>query len=221
MPAVDLYQGEKGKQYHEQRSSARSTAIQIQRARLFEDLASEHITILDFGCGTGGVLSALPASKRIGVEVNPVASEVAQAKLDLVVPDISKIADQSVDLIISNHAMEHVENPAHTIRELYRVLKPGGLIRIVVPCEMPLLLKRHRVWTANDTDMHLNSWTPLSLGNLMSVCGLDIVNGTCQPGSQGGRFGRKLPTNHPFRKLLMHYKALRTGLYNTIVTGVK
>jgi SAM-dependent methyltransferase len=44
------------------------------------------------------------------------------------VPTLAEIADEAVDLVISCHALEHVESPIHILRELRRVLRPGGKI---------------------------------------------------------------------------------------------
>lgn len=41
--------------------------------------------------------------------------------------------DSSVDFLLTQHTLEHVEDPLQCIREIYRVVKPGGLVKIVVP----------------------------------------------------------------------------------------
>ncbi|MCE0497495.1 MAG: class I SAM-dependent methyltransferase [Methylacidiphilales bacterium] len=41
--------------------------------------------------------------------------------------------DSTVDAIYSHHVIEHLENPAFHFREIYRVLKPGGIFRIGGP----------------------------------------------------------------------------------------
>ncbi|MBC8551752.1 MAG: methyltransferase domain-containing protein [Candidatus Brocadiales bacterium] len=45
------------------------------------------------------------------------------------------LTDQSVDFIYSSHFLEHLhlENAENLLRESFRVLKPGGIIRICVP----------------------------------------------------------------------------------------
>ena len=42
-------------------------------------------------------------------------------------------ADNSVDAIICVSVLEHVENPIQAMREIYRVLNPGGYIYLYVP----------------------------------------------------------------------------------------
>lgn len=88
--------------------------------------------------------------------------------------DILPLADDSVDNIYSSHCIEHIEpnRIRHVISELYRVLRPGGLIRIVVPSFrkgvfyyffFPSILRRRLMPRLNsnvpDTKMsRLSSW---------------------------------------------------------------
>ena len=52
-----------------------------------------------------------------------------------VVADISRLPfkDGSVDVIINEFVLEHVKDPRLVIKEIYRVLKTGGLVYIAVP----------------------------------------------------------------------------------------
>lgn len=42
-------------------------------------------------------------------------------------------ADNTFELIEADHVLEHLEKPLHTIRELHRISKNGGIIHIRVP----------------------------------------------------------------------------------------
>jgi SAM-dependent methyltransferase len=163
MKAQDLYVGEKGAHYFEQRAQNRSSETQRRRSRYFRDFTRPDQVVLDFGCGTGGVLACLDAERRIGVEISEFAANEAREVLDEVFGDLAAVGEGTVDRIVSYHALEHVDSPTRILAEFHRVLRPGGAVRIFVPCEMPLLLRPHRAWKAND-DMHLHSWTPLTLG---------------------------------------------------------
>ena len=52
--------------------------------------------------------------------------------------DIQQIPlpDNVYDMIICNHVLEHVEDDHRALRELYRILKPGGLAILQVPMVM-------------------------------------------------------------------------------------
>ncbi|GHF11784.1 methyltransferase type 11 [Kordiimonas sediminis] len=51
------------------------------------------------------------------------------------------LADSSVDMVIAVHALEHANRPAAFLREIWRVLVPGGKVMIIVP-------NRRRMWAA-------------------------------------------------------------------------
>ncbi len=55
--------------------------------------------------------------------------------LNLFISPTLPIKNHSVDLIITSHCIEHIgDKPtAHLLKECYRILKPGGVMRIVVP----------------------------------------------------------------------------------------
>ena len=48
-------------------------------------------------------------------------------------------ADEKFDMVVASHVLEHIDKPETGIRELYRVLKPGGIIIVGVPIYDPML----------------------------------------------------------------------------------
>lgn len=54
-------------------------------------------------------------------------------------------ADHSFDRLIATHVLEHLYQPHVVLREWARVVKPGGIISIVLPCD-PGLLWRFGRW---------------------------------------------------------------------------
>ena len=54
--------------------------------------------------------------------------------------DITQLAfaDNSFDVVICNHVLEHVSNDKLAMTELYRILKPGGWAMVQVPIAMAL-----------------------------------------------------------------------------------
>ncbi len=82
-------------------------------------------TKLHIGCGS----KYIPGFIHIDVRQLPHVDYVASAE------NLDMFDDNSVDLIYSCHMLEHsprneVEN---VLKEWYRVLKPGGIVRIAVP----------------------------------------------------------------------------------------
>jgi SAM-dependent methyltransferase len=43
------------------------------------------------------------------------------------------IADQTYDVVIANHVLEHVDDDRRAMRELFRILQPGGIALLTVP----------------------------------------------------------------------------------------
>ena len=54
------------------------------------------------------------------------------------------LPDSCVDVMILAHSLEHAERPAHLLREIWRILVPGGRVIVVVP-------NRRRIWSALDS----------------------------------------------------------------------
>jgi SAM-dependent methyltransferase len=102
-------------------------------------------TVLDAGCGAGAdaCVAALlvgNTGKVIGIDCTPAMINKAQrnaqlAELDntaFYVMDINylDITDSTVDVVISNGAINLSANKEKVFQELYRVLKPGGRLQI-------------------------------------------------------------------------------------------
>jgi SAM-dependent methyltransferase len=47
--------------------------------------------------------------------------------------DMHMVPDNSVDFVTSISVLEHVRDPQRVVREIYRILKPGGVIYVSVP----------------------------------------------------------------------------------------
>lgn len=71
------------------------------------------------------------------------------------------LPDASIDRILMVHSLEFAENPRETLKELWRVLAPGGRLVIVVP-------NRRGVW-ARMEHTPFGSGRPYSRGQLTSL----------------------------------------------------
>jgi len=60
--------------------------------------------------------------------------------VDLVAPaEALPLEDSSVDLVVTQETLEHVQNPFKAMDEIRRVLKPGG----IVYCQLPFVIGYH------------------------------------------------------------------------------
>jgi SAM-dependent methyltransferase len=102
--------------------------------------------IADAGCGTGKWTSHLRRRgyRTIGIDISPRAAATARARdpaLALVVGDTRRapLGDHAFDAVISLGVVEHEESgPVPALRELHRLLKPGGTLVLDVPYNSPL-----------------------------------------------------------------------------------
>jgi SAM-dependent methyltransferase len=137
----------------------------------FERYVTKRDTVVDFGCGTGALISRLPCLRRIGVEVNAPAREKARQRGIETFTSSAELSEALADLVISNHALEHTLHPFAELREMRRALKPGGKLVLWLPLDD---WRWQRSPRDQEPDNHLYTWTPRLLGNLLTEGGFDV-----------------------------------------------
>lgn len=139
----------------------------------FEPFIGKDDVVLDFGCGGGYMLASLDCKDRYGIEINPAARAEAAKRLKPFASLDELPGDVTFDAIISHHALEHVDDPLGTLSALRSHLKPGGMCVVVVPCDVWWGKEQGR-FSKEDINQHLYTWTPLSLGNLLTRAGYSV-----------------------------------------------
>lgn len=86
--------------------------------------------VLNAGAGTRKIKLGL---ETINLDINPGNQPDILADLNSTLP----IADNTFDTIVSVACLEHVPRPWFTIKELHRILKPGGYAVIGIPFLQP------------------------------------------------------------------------------------
>lgn len=95
--------------------------------------------VLDCGCGAGDYVFALQALGADAWGIEYAREKLAKAPAPVVgrvsVGDLHDIAlrDGSVDVALLNEVLEHVPDDGRALREVRRVLKPGGTLLIFSP----------------------------------------------------------------------------------------
>jgi len=177
------YEGRQGDNYAAWQLRA-ADELGAEAARRFRSFCNAEDVCLDFGCGGGSILANLDVRQRVGVEPNMVPRELALSRGVEVVSALHQVEDESVDVVISNHALEHCREPFQELSGMRRVLRPGGRMVLILPLED---WRRSRRYRGNDRNRHLYAWNPLLIGNLVDDAGFvvqrcEIVRHAYPPG---------------------------------------
>ncbi|GAB3598619.1 class I SAM-dependent methyltransferase [Angustibacter peucedani] len=78
------------------------------------------------------------------------------------------VADRSLDLVVAFDVLEHLDDDDAAVREVHRVLRPGGHYLVAVPCDP-------RLWSAHDEAVgHVRRYTRATLGSLLTRGGFAV-----------------------------------------------
>jgi SAM-dependent methyltransferase len=131
--------------------------------------------ILDVGCGLGHLLSGVdPRWERHGIEISGYAAEKAREHGKIFHGDLRSAAypDRSFDVVTLYHVIEHMEDPERELREIKRVMKPGGFLVVGTPNFDSAAARRF-----GDKFRLLHDWTHISLFGAESLRRLLEDNG--------------------------------------------
>ena len=100
----------------------------------------EQYKLLDFGCGVGDFLLIAQREKWQvgGIEISKLAAQKANQKLEqnCVITGNLKSKNLPVstyDVVTCYHVIEHLLEPIKTLKLIYKMLKPGGVIFLETP----------------------------------------------------------------------------------------
>jgi 2-polyprenyl-3-methyl-5-hydroxy-6-metoxy-1,4-benzoquinol methylase len=143
--------------------------------------------LADVGCGTGNLKPFVSDrfSRYIGIDVVrhngfPADAEFHRVNLDT---GKSSLADCSVDAVVSIETIEHLENPRQFMRELVRIVKPGGWIIITTPNQLSFLslltlIVKHEFAAFQNMDYpaHITALLEIDLKRIAVECGLRDIH---------------------------------------------
>lgn len=97
--------------------------------------------VLEVGCGEGrGIELVLNKSKSF-TAVDKIESALAKLRIKFPsatfigsnIPPLSELADSTFDVVITFQVIEHIQDDHLFLKEIHRVLKPGGVALITTP----------------------------------------------------------------------------------------
>ena len=137
--------------------------------------------LLDVGCGSGEFLQRMRSFgwEAVGVEPDPVAAARARsAALDVrdgLLVDAA-FEDDFFDAIVLSHVIEHVHDPVELLRECRRVLRPGGVLKIMTPNLHSVGHRRFGAdWRGLEPPRHLHLFSSRSLSSCIRKAGLAVT----------------------------------------------
>lgn len=143
------------------------------RRLLAPRLSLGDLQILDVGCGTGAVAVDFARFGTVtATDRSPAALALAHSRgvQRPVAADSTALpfADQTFDLVTAFDILEHVEDDAGMLREIARVLRPGGVAAIHVPA-WPAM------WSHHDEILeHKRRYTRRGLSQLLEASPLNV-----------------------------------------------
>jgi SAM-dependent methyltransferase len=110
--------------------------------QLAENLISERPTILEVGCSYGHLLRDMKVRFPYAVIIGADYARGPLESLALTLPSIPlfqfdlpscPLPDQTFDAVVLLNVLEHIKNDRAALRQIWRLLKPGGVAIIEVP----------------------------------------------------------------------------------------
>ena len=141
-------------------------------------LPQSQVNILEVGCSSGFMLKAIrqaiPQAFVIGSDYvrQPLENLAAQ------IPDIPllqfnllecPLPDASVDAVVLLNVLEHIKDDTAALRQLYRILKPGGIVVLEVPAGAGLYDVYDKLL------MHFRRYSLPQITNLVQDTGFSVL----------------------------------------------
>lgn len=133
--------------------------------------------ILDIGCGNGELICSL---YNQGFKYVEGVDKFLPQEIDyghgvkVVKKDLSEFKDQSYDVLMMHHVLEHIEEQADILRECYRLLKEDGTLIIRIPIVGDAYKIYAEKWVQLDAPRHFVIHTLKSMNILAGKTGFLI-----------------------------------------------
>lgn len=158
---------------------------------ILDFIRSEDQDILDLGCGEGITLERLikhfPGRNIQGIDILPENVAICETlQLPARLGDVYALdcQDSSQDVVLFLEVLEHLPEPEIAIREINRILRPGGRVLILFPNDRMFFFSRLitcRFREAFYDPGHVRQWTIADVTRLVSSSGFQLVDFKVMP----------------------------------------
>jgi ubiquinone/menaquinone biosynthesis C-methylase UbiE len=164
--------------------------IERRRLRCIQDLiaATRNDRILEVGCGGGHVLRLFPGADLTGVDVSgemlrKARHNLAGYRVRLLKGELKELdlPEGGFDKIICSEVLEHTVDPESMLRQMRRLLRPGGRVVITLPNDglirrlkklvrcsgLSVFPSLHRISWGGE-ECHLHAWRRREMREMLS-----------------------------------------------------
>lgn len=153
------------------------TVRQYEWAGILERVASltsihPHTAWLDYGCGTGGLVSYLirRGLTAVGYDQGWGLENLSVSKIPHLTPSNLSAYATRFDVISAIEVVEHLINPIQELRQMRALLRPGGLLFLTTGNVEPYVEKIHR-WRYVIPEVHVSFFRPSTLAYALKASG--------------------------------------------------
>lgn len=154
----------------------RRIVLDVLKRYLAHGESGRHLDILDAGCGGGATTESLAKYGHVtGLELEESAVEYARERGRKIIQgsvETLPFESDSFDLVLALDVIEHLQDDLPALRELHRVLRPGGLLLVTVPALQML-------WSGHDeANGHYRRYTTSGVHRRIASAGFCVTLST-------------------------------------------
>lgn len=181
--------------YYESRDTAKAVTSDNPHSRELVEIVMHALDIrhtdrvLDVGCSDGYLLERLMDGAKFatgtGVDISELSVQTARSLVRRYAnisfcqgyADALPLGNETFDKIICNEVIEHVPDDLGTLKELWRVCAPGGLVYVTGPNSfhdmLPLFVRHCR--RVDEMEGHLRRYSAEEFRRLAEAAGFELV----------------------------------------------
>jgi len=120
---------------------------------------------LDVGCGSKPYEQLYGSTEYVGLEYDTPQNRASKRADHFYDGETFPFADGEFDSAVANEVFEHVFNPDRFLNEVYRVLKPGGMVLMTMPF----------VWDEHEQPHDFARYSSFGIRHLLEQHGFEVI----------------------------------------------